>query len=113
MVDIKEFKREQKKREIKESIKRGIAKTGMWISDNKEVLMFAVPIAAGAIAKTTKVIRNKQEMDARNRREWDPRTGQWWTLKRTLNSYQKLELEERYNNGESKGAILSSMGLLK
>lgn len=113
MVDIKEFKREQKKREIKESIKRGIAKTEMWISDNKEVLMFTVPIVAGAIVKTTKVIRNKQEMDARNRREWDPRTGQWWTLKRTLNSYQKLELEERYNNGESKGAILSSMGLLK
>lgn len=113
MVDIKDFKREQKKREIKEGFKRGIAKTGMWISDNKEVLMFTVPIAAGAIVKTTKVIRNKQEMDARNRREWDPRTGQWWTLKRALNSYQKLELEERYNNGESKGAILSSMGLLK
>lgn len=113
MVDIKEFKREQKTREIKEGIKRGFAKGCMWISDNKEIVMFAVPIVAGTICKTTKVIRNKQEMDARNRREWDPRTGQWWTLKRTLNSYQKLELEERYNNGESKGAILSSMGLLK
>lgn len=113
MDDLKAFKRKQKKREFKNSLKRNTAKAWQWVSDNKEIVMFTVPIAAGAICKTTKVIRNKQELDARNRREWDPRTGQWWTLRQQMNSYQKLELEERYNNGESKGAILCSMGLLK
>lgn len=113
MDDIKRFKIEQKKREIRNNFKQGIAKTGKWISDNKELVIFATPIIAGAVVKTTKVIKNKQELTHRNRREWDPRTGQWWDLKRDMNSYQKLELEQRYSNGESKGAILSSMGLLR
>lgn len=113
MDDIKKFKREQKKREIISEIKIGFHQVGQWISDNKEIVIFATPLIAGAVVKTTKVIQNKQAETHRNRREWDPRTGQWWDLKKDMNSFQKLELEQRYSNGESKGAILSSMGLLR
>jgi len=113
MVDINDFRKEQKKRELKENIKMKVNKGLYWVSKNKEFLAIVVPVTCGAVVQTSKVIKNKQQMDARNLREWDPKTGQWWALRKQLNSYQKLELEERYNNGESKGAILSSMGLLK
>ena len=43
---------------------------------------------------------------------YDPRTGEHWILRRKMRKGEQLELERRYANGESKGEILRSMGLL-
>jgi hypothetical protein len=43
---------------------------------------------------------------------YDPRTGEHWQAKRPLSKKQKLNLEKRYKEGESKGKILNDMHML-
>ena len=87
-----------------------------WIVNNKEVSI-AVAVAVGpslfkAIGKYFGYRKVKKTEEKRERGYYDPRTGEWWYTRKPLNSYEKLELERRYKNGESKGKILMSMGKL-
>lgn len=43
---------------------------------------------------------------------YDPRTGEHWYTKKPLTANQKLNLEQRYKLGESKGSILRDMRMI-
>lgn len=84
-----------------------------WISRNKEVTILLIlalgPKLLNCVGKFFSYRKEKKVQDKRECGYYDPRTGEWWTTRKPLNSYEKLELERRYKSGESKGQILSSM----
>ena len=101
---------------IKWKFRMKIKKLTDIIVRNKEVSI-AVAVAVGpslfkAIGKYFGYRKVKKTEEKRERGYYDQRTGEWWYTRKPLNSYEKLELERRYKNGESKGKILMSMGKL-
>lgn len=105
----RKMKIEETKRKIKTSLKNGL----QWCHDNQTLVLIAVPmiygLGKGMYKLGNKAIKTRSEMIG----EWDPRAGRWWELKRKLKSDEALELNRRYQLGESKGDILESMRLLK
>lgn len=80
-----------------------------------ESIVLATTVASGGYKLAHSLIRahqNNQERRYNMRHEYDNRTSEHWYAKRDLTTKQKLEIERRYNNGESKGQIMRSMGLL-
>lgn len=76
------------------------------------VLIVAIPIIGRVLLALIRYLRDYYN-DRRDKTDYyDPRTGEHWYTKRPLNSRQKLNLEERYNRGESKGKILHDMNML-
>ena len=76
------------------------------------ITFFAFIFGPGLIKLLREALRYRRSENERKRDEcdyYDPRTGEHWYTKSPLSSKQKLELERRYNNGESKGKILKSM----
>lgn len=78
---------------------------------------FAIASAGVAIAndvvKLGERVHRLKEDDNRQLKIWDASLGDWWEVRRALKPVEKLELENRIKNGESRGAILKDMGLLK
>ena len=76
------------------------------------VLIVAIPFIGRVLLAILRIIREYLE-DRHDRTDYyDPRTGEHWFTRRPLSSREKLNLEQRYNNGESKGKILHDMHLL-
>ena len=90
--------------------------TKQFVSDHKgEIAFYTLVLGPGAIKLTDSVLRSRRMDKARRYDEcdyYDPRTGEHWYTRKPLSTYQKLELERRYKNGESKGSILRSMNML-
>ena len=114
-------------RTFKQKVKDGIGKAKDWshdkwedtkvfVRENKaELLFLAMVLGPGILKMGDTAIRKK--MQDRDRRidecdYYDPRTGEHWYTRRPLTNNQKLNLERRYNEGESKGDILRSMHML-
>mgnify|MGYP007069887838 CR=1 FL=1 len=85
-------------------------------SENKEavlaVLLVLIPAISKMASSGAKAYAEHKEDRRRQTDYYDPRTGEHWYTKKPLTANQKLNLEQRYNSGESKGAILKDMGLL-
>ena len=90
--------------------------TKTFVRENKGELLFLTMILGPGILKMGDTVLRRRSAN-RDRREdecdyYDPRTGEHWYTRRPLTPNQKLNLERRYNNGESKGSILRSMHML-
>lgn len=72
----------------------------------------ATPVALRCINSIIRVRQVSKERRFDNRHEYDNRTSEHWYARKNISTNQRLEIERRYNNGESKGAIMRSMGLL-
>jgi hypothetical protein len=79
-------------------------------------------LAFGTAAITTfgvalkAILRNvnlRKEERSKNLRVWDPVLGIYWGLRKEMSQNQQLEFESRRKAGETCGAILQSMKLLK
>lgn len=113
-VDTRTLK--QKWHDFKGSIREKWDKFIAYAKENPDtvagVLIVAIPIVGKILLAILRCIRDWYD----NRKDatdyYDPRTGEHWYTKRPLNSRQKLNLEERYNRGESKGKILHDMNML-
>lgn len=85
--------------------------------ENKEmvaaVLIVLIPALSKTVSSGARAYAEHREDVRRQTDYYDPRTSEHWFTKRPLSTNEKLELERRYNNGESKGDILDSMRLLK
>lgn len=84
--------------------------------DNREDLVVLVPLGIGAITGLKKATQKRAvdtERERINYSYYDPRHKRYWDLKRPMNNWERLELEERQQAGELTGHILQSMGLLK
>lgn len=111
-------------RNFKEKVKDGVNKVkgcakNIWndskefVSENKGMIAFYAFILGPGLLKlgdsALKNARQKREQRYDECDFYDPRTGEHWYTRSPLTNRQKLELERRYNAGESKGSILKSM----
>ena len=87
-----------------------------WNNNKAEIIILA-PLVYGGVKAVTRTaahaIDAKREQNHRDRHIYDRSTGQYYETRRKLTSNERLELERRLANGEKKGAILRSMGLLR
>lgn len=114
-------------RTFKQKVKDGCEKAKIWahdkwedtkvfVKENKAELLFLTMILGPGILKMGDTAIRKKMQDRDRRIDecdyYDPRTGEHWYTRKPLSNNQKLNLERRYNNGESKGDILRSMHML-
>lgn len=117
MVDIKDFKKEQKKREFWEGIKSKGRDFEAWFYNNKDLAMIVLPVV-GATAMTLGkgVIKShhlKKEEKLKDNYCYDRSLGHYWKLKRSLTNDEWLEIDQRKKEGERLSDILASMKVLK
>ena len=117
-VDDRSFKRKVKDAigKAKDWSKEKLTDAKEFVSENKGELLFLTMILGPGLIKIGDTAIRKKMQDKDRRLDecdyYDPRTGEHWYTKRPLSASQKLNLERRYNNGESKGEILRSMRML-
>ena len=117
-VDNRTFKEKAKGAWATVKIKAGDAWDGTKkaVAEHKTEIGFCIMFLGPGLLKLgdTALRRRAAEKDRRNDDcdYYDPRTGEHWYTKRPLTTNQRLNLERRYNNGESKGEILRSMHML-
>ena len=70
-----------------------------------------IGVTGKAVASGNRKRADKIEEKRRDRDCYDPRTGEHYIARRKLTNDERLELERRYKDGESKGEILRDMGL--
>ena len=115
---------EKKKVSIKDRVKNaattvwdGAKGAAHWVVDNKNDLL----LVGGGVATVIAIFKGKSSCGGRSfRREedrdyrvYDPRTGQYYYLKRRMTNREKMELDYRIDNGERMGFILDDMNLLR
>ena len=117
-VDDRSFKEKVKGAFREAKVKAGEAwdNTKTFVKENKGELLFLTMILGPGLLKMGDTMIRRHQNDRDRRRDecdiYDPRTGEHWYTRRPLTSNQQLNLERRYNNGESKGTILKSMHML-
>ena len=116
IIDIDDFKKEEKKRKVKEWCEDKKAKIGCFLASHKQEILYIAPAAflgGTSLVKTgVSAYRTHSENKHRNLETYDPRLGDYYKLKHKMSNSQKLELDRRMRNGESKGDILRSMRLI-
>ena len=118
-VDNRSFKEKVDafKWNAKEKIGKGWNATKKWCSENKEILIVAIPAVLAASAKIVKSVDNMQdrqyEYKERYLQVWDPATRQHVKLRRELKPHEQLELSQRNQDGERLTDILFDMGVAK
>ncbi len=103
----------------KEKAKRKAEAVVQWCSENKELAIAMIPVGFMFIRGVGNTIRSvDRKMDLKKEQElqdlyiYDHSLGMYLKLRRPLKPSEKIEIDRRRNNGESKIQILSSMGLL-
>ena len=104
---------------FKWNVNRKAKATVKWCEENKELVIAMVPfgiITVKGIENTIRSIDRKIDLKKKQKLQdlsvYDHSLGMYHTLKRPLRPSEKIELDRRRQNGESKIHILSSMGLL-
>lgn len=116
-VSMKDFKREERKREFKEKINRKIQQGCEWFDRNKEVVLILTPIVVKGITTVSKVvIKNinlRKEESLKDLYCYDRSLGHYWKLRRELTNKEWLEIDRRKKNGERLADILEELKVLK
>lgn len=105
------------KRSFGDKVKAGLRNVGLWIMNNKELVITLAPIAIGGIVTVTKVVGtrinlNKQE-SIKELYCYDRSLGHYWRLRRELTNKEWLEIDTRKKNGERLADILAELKVLK
>ncbi len=115
--ESKKFDIEWKIARFKYQAKRRFQNGVNWIVRNKELVMFALPVIAGAATTVAKVVGKRvnlhKEANLKNLYCYDRSAGHYWELKRKLTKSEWVEIDRRRVNGERYADILSSMNVLK
>ena len=114
---MKEFRREQKKREFKEKVSSKIQSGKEWFSRNRETVIAFTPIVIGCVTTATKVVGKRinlhKEESLKEEYCYDRSLGHYWSLRRKLTNKEWLEIDKRKKNGERLADILAEMKVLK
>lgn len=117
VIDMKQVQKEIKRRKRKEWIEDKKRRVKAWIVENQETIKIVTPIVVSglvAVGKHSMSARKQRKEDERLYcRHWDPREGEYYWSTRPLRANEKLELQNLYSRGMSKGEALRRMGLLK
>lgn len=120
VVDIKDFKKEERRRKIKEKADAAVK----WCKDtfngakefyyeNREFLNAAcIPVGLGIWKLISKSHKDRSERDYRETSIWDAKVGRWVYTRRPLRRSEQLEFDRRRMEGESVSQILASMHLI-
>ena len=120
VIDVKAFERKCKRKNFKRKVKENIHKTVIWINDNKEFLVIAIPAAATVVSGTYKIVRKvsnniaiAQQQRIKDMRIYDRSLGKYVELKRPLRNSDMKVILERRENGERLSNILMDLCLIK
>lgn len=104
---------------VKWKARRKFDDTVKWCEENKELAIAMIPVGIVAIKTIGNTIRSvdrkidlKKEQDLQDLYIYDHSLGMYHKLRRPLKPSEKIEIDRRRQNGESKIQILSSMRLL-
>lgn len=105
--------------EIRYKAQKKFDATVKWCEDNKELAIALIPVgllAMRSIGNTVKSIDRKIDLkkqeDLQELYVYDHSLGVYHKLRRPLKPSEKIEIDRRRQNGESKVQILASMGVL-
>lgn len=120
VIDPKDFERRCKRENFKRKVKESIHKTFVWIVDNKEFLVIAIPAIATVVKGTSKIVTKisnniaiEQEKKIKASRIYDRSLGKYVELKRPLKNSDMKTILERRDDGEKLSNILMDMDLVK
>ena len=119
-VNIKDFKKEEKKRKFKEAAGKKISQAAKWVEEHKEAIIIATPIVTAGISGLSSLTKNINRHNSQNREKelkelycYDRSLGHYWKLNKPLTNAEWTKINERKKNGESLADILASMRVLK
>lgn len=115
-VDINDFKREAKIREIKEKVKAGYDKAKQLVTEHPaESLALATTLVGSVIGLARRADRKadlKKAEQLKERYIYDRSIGGYWKTRRKLSANDMLEIERQKKLGRGLGEILRDMRLL-
>ena len=104
---------------VRWNAKRKFDNTVKWCEENKELALAMVPVGlvlikgiGNTVHSIDRKIDLKHEQELQDLYVYDHSLGMYLKLRRPLKPSEKIEIDRRRANGESKIQILSSMGLL-
>ena len=119
-TDKRDMTFEELKRDIREKVEDATVKAKLaaeacmvWVMNNPREAAAIAGLILYACKKTDKYIDIYRETRLRNSMIYDRSLGMYWETKKPLTANQRLTIESRHKAGESYGAILSDMKLLK
>ena len=113
-------KLKEKLKSIFEKFKDILKKSFAWMSDNKELTVVLVPVAASFVGGTIKIARDlsrkhdiyKQKV-LKTHYVYDPSNGNYLELKRAINNRDAVELNQLRKDGMTVTEALYKMGMLR
>lgn len=115
--NVVDITKDLKRAEFKAKWRKRFNKAKEWVSDNKQVLIVAVPAVATAIGSIARVANRRiniaTEERNKDRRCYDARLGHYWELKRKLRNDEWVKIDQRMAKGERLSDILYELGVLK
>lgn len=116
-VNIEDFRKELKKRELKEKLKSKIRSGKEKVVRYKNEIITLTPIVIGGVATVVKVVGKRINLHKQEELKdlycYDRSLGHYWRLRRELSNKEWLEIDRRKKNGERLSDILSEMKVLK
>ena len=124
IVDMEEFKKEERRRIRKEKAKAAVDTAVKWCGDtfngakefyydNREFLnLTLIPIGMAIWKFISKSNKDRNEREYRETSIWDAKVGRWVYTRRPLRRSEQLEFDRRRMEGESVSQILASMHLI-
>ena len=117
MAKTIDITKQVKRAERRAKIKRGFESVLNWARENPQLAIGGATVLIGAGTALTKGVmrtrRIKVADKALQRRVWDPKEGTYWRLRRELTNEEKRYISRMVDNGESRGEVLSRLGVLK
>ena len=116
-VSIKDFKKEQKRREFKEKVIRKFNEGREWFYRNKDFVVVMTPVIITGVTTVVKVVGKRSNLRKQETLKdlycYDRSLGHYWKLRRELTNKEWLEIDRRKKNGERLADILEEMKVLK
>ena len=104
---------------VKWNVEHKAKDTVKWCEENKELAIAMIPVGLFAVKTITKTVQSidrkidlKKEQELQELYVYDHSLGMYHKLRRPLKQSEKVEIDRRRQNGESKVQILMSMGVL-
>lgn len=117
IITFEDFKRESKKRAVKDRINRWIQNGKEWFFKNKDAVITLTPVVIAGVTTVVKVVGKRvnlgKQEDIKNLYCYDRSLGHYWRLRRELSNKEWLEIDRRKKDGERLADILSDMRVLK
>ena len=112
IVDLSAFKKELKKRQLKEKASKAWEFCKEHPAESFALATATVGGLFGLVKRHDRHAAIRKEQELKDRYIYDRSLGKYWKTRKAPSTGQQLEIERRKKAGESMGDILSSMRLL-